>query len=46
MGKGEIDVPFIALALESNHGLDPRLSGKKPFVPPTATFKIRKKSTS
>jgi hypothetical protein len=35
------DLPFMALGEESNHGLEPKLSGKKPFVPPTATSKMR-----
>ena len=36
-----LDLPLMALGEESNHGLDPKLSGKKPFVPPTATSKMR-----
>ena len=36
-----LDIPFMAEGDESNHGLEPRLSGKKPFVPPTATLRIR-----
>jgi hypothetical protein len=39
--EGGGDIPFIALGEESNHGLAPKLSGKKPFVPPTATFRMR-----
>jgi len=42
--EGEADrlyLPLMALGEESNHGLDPKLSGKKPFVPPTATSKMR-----
>ena len=26
----------------SSHGFEPKLSGNQPFVPPTATFKIKK----
>lgn len=31
----------MALGDESSHGLLPRLSGKKPLVPPTATLRMR-----
>jgi len=41
VGEKDQDSPFIALWDESNHGLEPRLSGKNPLVPPTATLRMR-----